>query len=190
MFTTRVAQGMRGMCGTEQAGSGFWLSVCTERGSSSSPRTCAREPSRGACRARPPGGATESSRRGGAAAEPERYVGARTARSRGPAAPDGVPSLGRDPAREGAYRSVRPPRPAGHDQLGLRHPPLSEYARRGPLSLAQAVPAPMRRARYARMRLAALGGTRAAFARTSVLAWEDGYNDEWVCAVWPWSVPL
>lgn len=129
MFTTRVAQGMRGMCGTEQAGSGFWLSVCTELGSSSSPRTCAREPSRGACRARPPGGATESSRRGGAAAEPERYVGARTARSRGPAAPDGVPSLGRDPAREGAYRSVRPPRPAGHDQLGLRHPPLSEYAR-------------------------------------------------------------
>lgn len=34
------------------------------------------------------------------------------------------------------------------------------------------------------------GRTRAAFARTSVLAWEDGYNDEWVCAVWPWSVPL
>lgn len=122
------------MRGTEQAGSGFWLSVCTELGSPSSPRTCAREPSRGACRARPPGGATESSRRGGAAAEPERYVGARTARSRGPAAPDGVPrlGLGRDPAREGAYRSVRPPRPAGHDQLGLRHSPLSEYAGRSP----------------------------------------------------------
>lgn len=61
-------------------------------------------------------------------------MGARKARSRGPAAPDGVPGLGlgRDPALEGAYRGVRSQRPAGHDQLGLRHPPLSEYAGRTP----------------------------------------------------------
>lgn len=103
-------------------------------------------------------------RGGEAAAEPERYVGARTARSRGPATPDGVAGLdlGRDPAREGADRSVRPPRPARHNQRGLRRPPVGEYARCGGHTPERRPRPPLRSGtRAARMRRGArVGGAR------------------------------
>lgn len=120
-----------------RAGSGCWLKVlhgAVLGRSTSSQRPCAQEPARGAGRARPPGGAPPSPRAGGrSGGRAERYVGARTPRRRGSAATDGVRGLGlgRDPAREGADRSVRPPRPAGHNQRGLRRPPLGEYGRCG-----------------------------------------------------------
>lgn len=58
-------------------------------------------------------------------------MGVRRSRSRGLAAPDGVPGLrlGREPALEGTDRNLRPPRPTCHSQR-RRHPPRREYALR------------------------------------------------------------
>lgn len=58
-------------------------------------------------------------------------MGVRMSRSRGLAAPDGVRGLrlGPEPAREGTYCNLRPPRPTCHSQR-RRHPPRREYALR------------------------------------------------------------